>query len=89
MTEKGRGGDVKITQQKGAKTEIDSLEIRAGVGAGTAPGGDIFFVQGDGTEAFRIKSDGTVLIRDEKCTHDKELYDAMRAFFTNAKTEYP
>lgn len=88
MSKSGRGGDVEITkikQKQGAKRSHPNLEIRAGVGAGTAPGGDIFFTTGDGKEAFRIKGDGTVMINGERCAHDKELYEAMRDFFYGTK----
>jgi hypothetical protein len=67
MTQKGKGGDVEITQQKPTgKHKPGVLEIRAGHGARGEPGGDILFTSGDGIEAFRIKPDGRVLIRGEK-----------------------
>jgi hypothetical protein len=90
MTQKGKGGDVEITKQKRkGPTAGGKLEIRAGSGARGAPGGDIIFTSGDGIEAFRIKPDGKVFIRGERCAHDKELYDAMCDFFKGAKAEYP
>ena len=86
----GKGGDVEITQQKRrGKAKGGRLEIRAGLGSYPEPGGDIIFTRGDGSEHFRIKADGAVFIKGEKCAHDKELYDAMCDFFKGAKTEYP
>ena len=89
MSQKGKGGDVKITQQKCKGYAGDKLEIRAGSGSGRAPGGDILFTTGDGIEAFRIKPDGRVLIRGEHYGYDKELYKAMRDFFAGTSTHYP
>jgi hypothetical protein len=87
----GKGGDVKIVKQtkvpKGTKPGV--LQICAGLAARGGVGGDIAFIGGDGNEAFRIKPDGTVIIRGERYTQDKVLYQAMREFFAGPKKKQP
>ena len=86
----GKGGDVEITKQRRrGPAGPGRLEIRAGQGSHPKPGGDIVFTCGDGKEAFRIESDGKVLIRGKHYGYDRELYQAMCDFFKGAKTEYP